>query len=77
MNMKKKKRIILNDNIHNKINNIKRINENPDLEQIIKEKNNICERNKFAIEFLSSNLVSFVELKNKLVAKAKYSKNTE
>ena len=75
MNIKKKKRIILNDKIHNKINNIKRINENSDLEKINKEKNNIYERNKFAIEFLSSNLVSFVELKNKLVAKAKYSKN--
>ena len=75
MNIKKKKRIILNDKIHNKINNIKRINENSDLEKINKEKNNIYERNKFAIEFLSSNLVSFVELKNKLVAKAKYNKN--
>ena len=72
MNMKKKKRITLNDKVHNKINNIKRINENSDSDQIKKEKNNICERNKFAIEFLSSNLVSFVELKNELVTKAKY-----
>ena len=75
MNIKEKKRIILNDKISNKINNIKRMNENSYSEQMKKEKNNIYERNKFAIEFLSSNLVSFVELKNKLVTKAKYNKN--
>jgi len=75
INTKKKKRISLNDKFPNKINNIKIINENSDSEKIKKEKNNIYERNKFAIEFLSSNLVSFVELKNKLVTKAKYSKN--
>ena len=75
INSKKKKKIILNDNTQNKINNIKRINHNSDSEEMKKVKNNIFERNKFAIEFLSSNLVSFVELKNKLVAKAKYNKN--
>lgn len=44
-------------------------------DKIQKETNNICQRNKFAIEFLSSSLDSFIELKNKLVRKAKYNKN--
>ena len=53
-------------------NNIKKIN---DTDKNLKEVNNICQRNKYAIEFLSSNLDSFVEFKNKLVTKAKYNKN--
>ena len=44
-------------------------------ENDIKEKNNIFQRNKYAIEYLSSNVDSFVEFKNKLVTKAKYNKN--
>jgi hypothetical protein len=39
------------------------------------QRKNICQGNKYAIEFLSSSLDSFVEFKNKLVTKAKYDKN--
>ena len=41
----------------------------------IKEKNKISQKNKYAIEFLSSSLDSFIEIKNKLVRKAKFNKN--
>ena len=37
--------------------------------------NNIYQRNRYAIEYLSSSLDSFVQLKNKLVTKARYNKN--
>ena len=57
-------------NNKNNKNNINIYNDND-----TKEKNNICQRNKYAIEFLSSNLYSFVEFKNKLVTKAKYNKH--
>ena len=49
--------------------------KNKNNENNIKEKNNIFQRNKYAIEYLSSNVDSFVEFKNKLVTKAKYNKN--
>ena len=62
---------ILKDKNNNK-NNISRNNEN---EKKQKEKNNVCQRNKYAIEFLSSNLNSFVEFKNKLTTKVKHNKN--
>ena len=57
------------------INNKNNINIYNDNENDIKDKNNIYQRNKYAIEFLSSNLYSFVEFKNKLITKAKYNKN--
>lgn len=69
---KQNKKSALNDKKNIKIN-LTRNTKNED--KIQKEKNNICQRNKYAIEFLSSSLDSFIELKNKLVRKAKYNKN--
>ena len=66
---KNNNKIIFN-NKKKKKNNINIYNDND-----IKDKNNIFQRNKYAIEFLSSNLYSFVEFKNKLITKAKYNKN--
>ena len=63
---------IVEDDLYEKEVNISNIN---DTDKNLKEVNNICQRNKYAIEFLSSNLDSFVEFKNKLVTKAKYNKN--
>ena len=57
-------------------NNLNRCNDSDnENENNIKDKYNICQRNKYAIEFLSSSADSFVELKNKLITKAKYNKN--
>ena len=61
----KNKRIIFNDKLPNKNNLDENINQNK----------NLLQRNKYAIEFFSSSLDSFVEFKNKLVTKAKYDKN--
>ena len=70
-NKGKNKKIILNNKIYN--NNLTRINDN--LVQNQNDIKNISQRNRYALEFLSSNLDSFVEFKNKLVTKAKYNKN--
>lgn len=64
------KRIILNDKLSNEFN-LKRINKNENVNQ----RKILYQGNKYAIEFLSSSLDSFVEFKNKLVTKAKYDKN--
>ena len=72
-NKHKNNNIIIINNKNNNNNNKNNINIYNDND--IKEKNNIHQRNKYAIEFLSSNLYSFVEFKNKLVTKAKYNKN--
>ena len=64
------KRNNLNEKLINKYN-FKKINKNENMNQ----RKNICQGNKYAIEFLSSSLDSFVEFKNKLVTKAKYDKN--
>ena len=64
------KRNKLNEKLNNKYN-FKKINKNEKMNQ----RKNICQGNKYAIEFLSSSLDSFVEFKNKLVTKAKYDKN--
>ena len=64
------KRINLNDKLTNK-DNLKKINKNENSNQ----RKNILQVNKYAIEFLSSNLDSFIEFKNKLVTKAKVDKN--
>ena len=69
--------IILND-IDKKINKNNSVNNNnKDFNNINSNiiNNNINQRNKYAIEFLSSSSDSFVEFKNKLVTKAKYNKN--
>lgn len=67
--------IILNDKNINKNNSINK--NNKDFGNINNKfiNNNINQRNKYAIEFLSSSSDSFVEFKNKLVTKAKYNKN--
>ena len=67
--------IILNDKNANKNNSIYKTDKdfNKIKNNIID--NNINQRNKYAIEFLSSSSDSFVEFKNKLVTKAKYNKN--
>lgn len=63
------KRMNLDDKLTNKYN--LKINKNENINQ----RKTICQGNKYAIEFLSSSLDSFVEFKNKLVTKAKYDKN--
>jgi len=63
------KRMNLDDKLTNKYN--LKINKNENINQ----GKTICQGNKYAIEFLSSSLDSFVEFKNKLVTKAKYDKN--
>ena len=71
------KLIILNDNDKN-INKKNSVNINGKYFNSIHNNlinNNINQRNKYAIEFLSSSSDSFVEFKNKLVARAKYNKN--
>ena len=62
--------INFNDKLTSKVN-LKRINKNENMNQ----KKKIYQGNKYAIEFLSSSLDSFIELKNKLVTKVKYDKN--
>ena len=71
INEKEKSKNKNKKNIFNEKN--KNLTRNEEKNQ--KETNNICQRNKYAIEFLSSSLDSFIELKNKLVRKAKYNKN--
>ena len=71
-NKNENKNNFLNEKRGLKNSYIKKIIEN---EKKQKENNNIYQRNKYAIEYLSSSLDSFVEFKNKLVTKAKYNKN--
>ena len=67
--------IIVNNKNNNQNNNLSNLNNSNNNDKKAKEKNNMYQRNKYAIEFLSSSLDSFVEFKNKLVTKAKYNKN--
>jgi len=62
--------INFNDKLTNNYN-LKGINKIENMNQ----KKKIFQGNKYAIEFLSSSLDSFIELKNKLVTKVKYDKN--
>ena len=66
-----------NNCFDNENKDYKNFNIKTNIKHIQKDDNNKikCQRNQYAIEFLSSNLDSFIDFKNKLVAKARYNKN--
>ena len=74
-NLNNYKMIISNDKNINKNNWIKNNKKHFNILKNNILNNNINQRNKYAIEFLSSSSDSFVEFKNRLVTKAKYNKN--